>query len=151
MYCCPPTGRKGRGRKGLKKHFWRTVTNLVFLIGKCYPSGLARDCVGGTTAKIPKWVSNSWFWDSSITGMSYFFERVCVCERMTVTEMNLCPKWLDRFFFTSLSTHTPHWVKVPAALIKCFNPKWKLNCWLLFPNVSLNFQSAHWKTKHWVN
>lgn len=58
---------------------------------------------------------------------------------------------VGQIFFMGASTYTPHWVKVPAALIKCFNPKWKLNCWLLFPNVSLNFQSAHWKTKHWVN
>lgn len=150
MYCCPPTGRKGRGGKELKKHFWRTVTNLAFLIGKCYPSGLARDCVGGTTAKVPKWVSNSWFWDSSITGMSYFLNMsVSVRGWRWQRWIYVSNGWTG--FFMGPSTYTPHWVNVPAALIKCFNPKWKLNCWLLFPNVSLNFQSAHWKTKHWVN
>lgn len=146
MYCCPPTGRKGRGGKMPKKYSWRTVTNPVFLIGKCYPSGLVWDCVGGTTTNVPKWVSNSWFGDSSITGMSHFFEPVCVCERMVVTEMILGPKRLACFFMGP-STCTSHWFQAPAALIKCFNPKWKLNCWLLTPNVSLNFQSVHRKEK----
>ncbi len=93
---------------------------------------LVWDCVGGTTGEEPKWVSNSWFWDSSITDMSYFFEPVWVGERITVTEMNLGPKWLANFFMgPSISLMSP------PAFNKMFLPKTlKVSCWLFTQSQS---------------
>lgn len=83
-------------RRAKETLFWTSATNLVLPIGKRYPSGLVWDCVGGTTAAAPKWVSDSCSWDSSITGMSYSNLSASVRRRQWQRWI-LGPKWLSSF------------------------------------------------------
>lgn len=71
----------------------------MLLIGKRYPSGLAQDCVGGTTAEVSGFPTvdaetvlllacHTFFFLFS------FFQNLSPCVKRTeVVEMNLGPKW----------------------------------------------------------
>lgn len=103
MWCYSPTGRKRIRREGGKETFLKDCDQSIVSDWQVLSLGFIWDYMGGKTVKVPKWVFSSWFWDSSITVMSYsFFKDVWICDSMTTREMKFGPRGLANFFTIQL-------------------------------------------------